>query len=82
MPATNRSQWSVAKIVSLYLSQWRTEGFDQDRKEHPGYNAYRMRRAEANVKISVFAHDQLSQGANADPTFARFFAQLLHIAST
>ncbi|MGH8068010.1 MAG: IS701 family transposase [Candidatus Entotheonellia bacterium] len=44
---TNRVDWSAAKIIGLYLHRWPTETFDQDSKGHLGFNAYRMRSAEA-----------------------------------
>ena len=44
---TNRVDWRAAKIVSLYLQRWPTEMFDQDGKGPLGFNAYRLRRAEA-----------------------------------
>jgi hypothetical protein len=47
---TNRVDWSAAKIISLYWQRWLTETFDQDGKGHLGFNAYRMRSAEAMGK--------------------------------
>jgi hypothetical protein len=44
---TNRVDWSAAKIISLYWQRWPTETFDQDSKGPLGFNAYRMRSAEA-----------------------------------
>ena len=44
---TNRVDWSAAKIISLYLQRWPTETFYQDSKGQLGFNAYRMRSAEA-----------------------------------
>jgi DDE superfamily endonuclease len=44
---TNRLDWSVTKIISLYLQRWPTETFYQDGKGHLGFNEYRMRSAEA-----------------------------------
>ena len=44
---TNRPDWSAAKIISLYSQRWPTETFDQDGQGHLGFNAYRMRSAEA-----------------------------------
>jgi hypothetical protein len=44
---TNRVDWSAAKIISLYVQRWPTETFYQDGKGHLGFNAYRMRSAEA-----------------------------------
>jgi hypothetical protein len=45
--ATNRVDWSAAKIISLYSQRWPTETFYQDGKGHLGFNEYRMRSAEA-----------------------------------
>jgi hypothetical protein len=47
---TNRVDWSAAKIISLYLQRWPTETFYQDRKGQLGFNAYRLRSAEAMGK--------------------------------
>jgi hypothetical protein len=44
---TNRGDWSAAKIIGLYLQRWPTETFYQDSKGQLGFNAYRMRSAEA-----------------------------------
>jgi hypothetical protein len=44
---TNRLDWSVTTIISLYWHRWPTETFDQDGKGHLGFNDYRMRSAEA-----------------------------------
>jgi hypothetical protein len=44
---TNRVDWSAAKIIGLYLHRWPTETFYQDSKGQLGFNAYRMRSAEA-----------------------------------
>jgi hypothetical protein len=44
---TNRVDWSAAKIISLYLHRWPTETCSQDSKGQLGFNAYRMRSAEA-----------------------------------
>jgi hypothetical protein len=44
---TNRVDWSAAKIISLYWHRWPTDTFDQDSKGPLGFNAYRMRSAEA-----------------------------------
>jgi hypothetical protein len=44
---TNRVAWSAANIIRLYWHRWPTATFDQDRKGHLGFNAYRMRSAEA-----------------------------------
>jgi DDE superfamily endonuclease len=44
---TNRVDWSAAKIIGLYLQRWPTETFYQDSKGPLGFNAYRMRSAEA-----------------------------------
>jgi len=44
---TNRVDWSAAKIIGLYLQRWPTETCDQDSKGQLGFNAYRMRSAEA-----------------------------------
>jgi hypothetical protein len=47
---TNREDWSAAKMISLYSQRWLTETFYQDGKGHLGFNAYRMRSAEAIQK--------------------------------
>ena len=47
MLVTNRVDWNAAKIISLYLQRWPTETFYQDSKGQLGFNAYRMRSAEA-----------------------------------
>jgi hypothetical protein len=39
--------WLAAKIIDLYSHRWPTETFYQDRKGQLGFNAYRMRSAEA-----------------------------------
>ena len=44
---TNRTDWSVAKIIGLYLQRWPTETFYQDSKGHLGFSEYRMRNIEA-----------------------------------
>jgi hypothetical protein len=44
---TNRVDWSAAKIISLYWHRWPPETFDQDGQGHRGFNAERMRSAEA-----------------------------------
>jgi hypothetical protein len=44
---TNRVDWSAAKIIDLYSPRWPTETFSQDSKGQLGFNAYRMRSAEA-----------------------------------
>jgi hypothetical protein len=44
---TNRVDWTAAKIIGLYWQRWPTETFDQDSKGPLGFNAYRMRSAEA-----------------------------------
>jgi DDE superfamily endonuclease len=44
---TNRVDWSAAKIIDLYSHRWPTETFYQDSKGQLGFNAYRMRSAEA-----------------------------------
>jgi hypothetical protein len=44
---TNRLDWSVTKIISLYWPWGPTATFDQDGKGHLGFNDDRLRRAEA-----------------------------------
>jgi len=44
---TNRVDWSIARILSLYLQRWPTETCYQDSKGPLGFHAYRMRSAEA-----------------------------------
>jgi hypothetical protein len=44
---TNRVAWSAAKMIDLSSHRWPTETFYQDRKGPLGFNADRMRRAEA-----------------------------------
>jgi len=44
---TNRVDWSAAKVIGMYLQRWPTETFDQDSQGPLGFNAYRMRSAEA-----------------------------------
>jgi hypothetical protein len=44
---TNRVDWSAAQIMGLDLQRWPTETFVQDSKGQLGFNAYRMRSAEA-----------------------------------
>jgi hypothetical protein len=44
---TNRADWSAAKIIALYVQRWPTETFYQDSQGPLGFNAYRMRSAEA-----------------------------------
>jgi hypothetical protein len=44
---TNRVDWSAAKLINLYVQRWPTATFDQDGQGHLGFNAYRMRSAEA-----------------------------------
>jgi DDE superfamily endonuclease len=44
---TNRVDWTAAKIIGLYWQRWPTETFYQDSKGQLGFNAYRMRSAEA-----------------------------------
>ena len=44
---TNRGDGNAAKSISLYLQRWPTETFYQDSKGQLGFNAYRMRSAEA-----------------------------------
>jgi len=44
---TNRVDWSAAKSISLYWQRWPTETCDQDSQGPLGFNAYRMRRADA-----------------------------------
>jgi hypothetical protein len=45
---TNRVDWNAATIMSLYSQRWPTATFDQDGQGHLGFNAYRMRSAEAS----------------------------------
>jgi DDE family transposase len=47
---TNRVDWSAAQIIRLYWQRWPTETFYQDSKGQLGFNAYRMRSAEAMGK--------------------------------
>jgi hypothetical protein len=47
---TNRVDWSAAQIIGLYLQRWPTDTFDQDSQGPLGFNAYRMRSAEAIEK--------------------------------
>ena len=58
---TNRGDWSAAKIIGLYLQRWPTETFYQDSTGPLGFNAYRMRSAEAigNHWCLVFVADSL-----------------------
>lgn len=44
---TNRVDWSVPRILTLYLQRWPIETFYQDGKTHLGLDEYRMRNAEA-----------------------------------
>ncbi len=44
---TNRTDWTAAKVVRVYLQRWPIETFYQDSKQHLGLNEYRMRSAEA-----------------------------------
>jgi len=44
---TNRVDWSVQRIIALYLQRWPIETFYQDGKGHLGLDEYRMRNAEA-----------------------------------
>ena len=44
---TNRVDWSVQRIIALYLPRWPIETFYQDGKTHLGLDEYRMRNAEA-----------------------------------
>lgn len=47
---SNRADWTVQRIITLYLQRWPIETFYQDRKGHLGLDAYRMRNAEAIQK--------------------------------
>jgi len=47
---TNRVDGSAAKIIGLYPQRGPTETFYQERQGQLGFNAYRMRRAEAMGK--------------------------------
>jgi hypothetical protein len=44
---TNRVDWSAVTIIHLYSRRWPTDTCYQDGKGHLGFNAYRMRSAEA-----------------------------------
>ena len=44
---SNRADWTVQRIITLYLQRWPIETFYQDGKGHLGLAAYRMRNAEA-----------------------------------
>jgi SRSO17 transposase len=44
---TNRADWTARRIIATYLQRWPIETFYQDGKEHLGFDAYRMRNAEA-----------------------------------
>ena len=43
----NRVDWSAAKIIGLDEQRWPTDTCDQDRTGPLGFNAYRMRSADA-----------------------------------
>jgi hypothetical protein len=47
---TNRTDWSLKKIIETYLQRWPIETFYQDSKGHLGLDQYRMRAAEAIKK--------------------------------
>ena len=47
---SNRTDWSVKKILTTYLQRWPIETFYQDSKGHLGLDEYRMRSAEAIQK--------------------------------
>jgi hypothetical protein len=44
---TNRVDWNAAKIISLDSQRWPTDTVYQDGQGHLGFDAYRLRRAEA-----------------------------------
>jgi hypothetical protein len=44
---SNRVDWNVQRIITLYLQRWPIETFYQDSKGHLGLDTYRMRSAEA-----------------------------------
>jgi len=44
---SNRVDWNAQRIIALYLQRWPIETFYQDGKGHLGFDAYRMRSAEA-----------------------------------
>src|SRR5467141_3589971 len=47
---SNRADWTVQRILTLYLQRWPIETFYQDSKGHLGLDEYRMRNAEAIQK--------------------------------
>jgi len=47
---TNRTDWTAKQIVTTYLLRWPVETFYQDGKTLLGWDAYRMRSAEAIAK--------------------------------
>jgi DDE superfamily endonuclease len=52
---TNRVDWSAAKIIGLSWHRWPTDMFDQDSQGPVGFNAYRMRSAEAIGTIGLWS---------------------------
>ena len=44
---SNRVDWNVQRIMTLYLQRWPIETFYQDSKGHLGLDTYRMRSTEA-----------------------------------
>jgi SRSO17 transposase len=47
---SNRTDWSVEKVLATYLQRWPIETFYQDSKGHLGLDEYRMRKMEAIEK--------------------------------
>jgi hypothetical protein len=48
--STHRVDWTAAKILGRYWQRWPTDTFSQDSKGPLGFNAYRLRSAEAMGK--------------------------------
>jgi DDE superfamily endonuclease len=44
---SNRVDWNVQRIITLYVQRWPIDTFYQDSKGHLGLDTYRMRSAEA-----------------------------------
>jgi hypothetical protein len=42
--ATNRLDWEAKRILTTYLDRWPTETFNEDVKEHLGFEDYQLRR--------------------------------------
>jgi len=61
--ATNRKDWEAKRILTTYLDRWPTETFNEDAKDHLGFEAYQLQNLQGIRRhwyLSFIAYSLLS----------------------